>query len=97
MRISLLLTTTGVLVVLMVGAGSAPAAECPAGKITCVAWCAKYRPGAQDCLAGASYSCATKPGGNAACVGDICNPNNDSCRRLQDQEIKRKKSEQSAR
>ena len=31
-----------------------------------------------------------KAGGNAACVGDICNPRNNSCKRLQDQEIKRK-------
>jgi hypothetical protein len=97
MRIGLLLGTAGALITFIIGTGSAPAAGCPAGKMTCAAWCAKYRPGAQDCLAGAGYSCATKPGGNSACVGDICNPSNDSCRRLQDQEINLKKLERSAR
>lgn len=71
---------------LMVGAARA---ACPTGKIACAAWCAKYRPGATSCLSGSPASCGAKRGGNAACVGDVCNPNNDSCRRLQDVEVKR--------
>jgi len=46
------------------------AASCPAGKITCGAWCAKYRPGGSVCLSGLSNSCDTKPGGVNACVND---------------------------
>lgn len=78
-----------ILSVMTCGMASGAMAACPAGKISCAAWCAKYRPGAQDCLVGPN-SCETKAGGNAACVGDICNPRNNSCKRLQDQEIKRK-------
>jgi hypothetical protein len=68
-------------------------AACPSGQITCAAWCAKYRPGAQNCLAADNNSCEAKPGGRAACVGDQCNPKNDSCARLQQQEIERKRSQ----
>jgi hypothetical protein len=76
------------IMVLVVIAGQVNAA-CPAGKITCAAWCSKYRPGAADCLSGVPGSCETKLGGNAACVGDMCTLNNDSCRRLQDAEVNR--------
>jgi hypothetical protein len=75
-----------VVMLLVLIAGQVNAA-CPAGKITCAAWCSKYRSGATDCLSGAPGSCADKPGGAAACVGDICTLNNDSCRRLQDAEV----------
>jgi hypothetical protein len=65
-------------------------AACPAGKISCASWCAKYRAGATDCLVGPG-SCESKVNGKAACVADYCNPSNDSCKRLQDQEIKKMK------
>jgi hypothetical protein len=81
-RISLLIALTLSIV------GQADAA-CPTGRITCAAWCAKYRPGVADCLSGGAKSCAAKPKGGDACVGDICNPNNDSCRRLQEKEVNR--------
>ena len=74
---------------LMFGIAGEAMAACPTGKITCASWCAKYRPGAQDCFVGPN-SCETKPGGRASCVGDICNAQNDSCKRLQDIEIKKK-------
>src|SRR5438874_10240625 len=49
---------------------SANSAPCPAGKIECGAWCAKYRPGGTQCISGRSNSCDTKPGGTSACVDD---------------------------
>ena len=77
------------LIAIAISIASQAGAACPTGKMTCAAWCSKYRPGATDCLSGAPASCENKPGGSAACVGDICNTNNDSCRRLQDAEVNR--------
>src|SRR5437868_15248643 len=74
-------------VILLTASGAS--ATCPAGKISCASWCAKYRPGTQDCMSGHTNSCEAKPGGAAACVGDICNAQNDSCKRLQEQEVRR--------
>jgi hypothetical protein len=47
------------------------AASCPSGKITCFEWCRKYNASSHACLSGGSNSCATKVGGNDACVGDV--------------------------
>lgn len=58
------------------GADAAPA--CVKGWINCARWCAKYRPGAQDCLVG-PRSCAEMAEGSATCVHDVCNPRNGSC------------------
>lgn len=55
-------------------------ATCATGKITCAQWCKKYRPYAMaDCM---GNGCAGKPQGAATCVGDRCNPTNDSCSRM---------------
>src|SRR5665213_497042 len=43
------------------------AASCPEGKITCAAWCAKYKSG-PGCLTGPGDTCEHKKGGNDACV-----------------------------
>jgi hypothetical protein len=57
-------------------------AKCPAGKITCSQWCRKYRPHAMANCMGPGNGCAGKPQGGATCVGDACNPSNDSCSRM---------------
>jgi hypothetical protein len=51
--------------------GNTKTGKCGAGQITCSQWCAKYRPGASDCMSGHPNSCAKKPGGARACVGDV--------------------------
>jgi hypothetical protein len=45
-------------------------AKCPAGKITCVQWCAKYRSTGGTCMTGHPNSCDKKPQGGATCVDD---------------------------
>jgi hypothetical protein len=62
------------------GEAALAARACPSGMITCAHWCAKYRPGASDCLVG-PRSCAEMSKGSATCVGDVCNPRNGSCGR----------------
>jgi hypothetical protein len=65
------------LFVVLVGATAIVASDrsearalCPKGKITCYEWCRKYNSSSSTCLSGHPNSCATKIGGNNACVGD---------------------------
>jgi hypothetical protein len=51
-------------------ASTAAFAKCPAGKITCVQWCAKYGTTRATCMSGHPNSCDKKPQGNATCVDD---------------------------
>ena len=45
-------------------------AACPQGKITCAAWCAKYKYGSPGCMSGYPNSCDHKPQGADSCVSD---------------------------
>jgi hypothetical protein len=47
------------------------AGGCPGGKITCAAWCDKYRENAQACKYTSPESCVHRHGSVSRCVDDI--------------------------